>query len=295
MTNGILLALLAYASFSWSDATIKAIGQQLSVFEVGFFSTLFAGFFVLFAKPRGERWLEFWKMGRPLAVQARAMSGIAAGMLGIYAFTTIPLAEVYSLIFMSPLFVTILSILVLGERVGLWRWLAVVAGFAGVLLVVQPGFRDLEPGHLAAALIAFLAAVTIILLRSLAREKRTSMLGVMIVYGLVFNGLAAAFTSFRMPGPAELGMLALVGVFSGVGQIALLLATRFADANRIAPTHYSQMLWAVGLGALLFEEHPGPLALLGMAVIGASGLLTLVRENVRLGSVRWNPFARNRL
>ena len=77
-------------------------------------------------------------------------------------------------------------------------------------------------------------------------------------------------------------------------QIALLFATRFTAANLIAPTHYSQMLWAVGLGALFFEEYPGPLALLGMAVIGASGLLTLLRENVRLGKVRWNPF-RNRL
>jgi drug/metabolite transporter (DMT)-like permease len=294
VTNGILLALLAYASFSWGDAAIKAIGGGLSVFEIGFFSTLFAGFFFVFAKPRDERWAGFWKMERPLAVQARALSGIAAGMLGIYAFTTIPLAEAYSLIFMSPLFVTILSILVLGERVGPWRWLAVAAGFVGVLLVVQPGFRDLQLGHLAAALIAVLAAITVILLRSLAREKRTSVLGVMIVYGLIFNGVAALFTSFRVPAPAELGLLALVGIFSGIGQIAILLATRFTDANRIAPTHYSQMLWAVGLGALVFGEYPGPLALLGMAVIGASGLLTLVRENVRLGRVRWNPF-RNRL
>jgi drug/metabolite transporter (DMT)-like permease len=294
VTNGILLALLAYASFSWGDAVIKALGGQLSVFEIGFFSTLFAGVFVLFAKPRGERWRYFWKMERPVAVQARALSGIAAGVLGIYAFTTIPLAEAYSLIFLSPLFVTILSILVLGEKVGPWRWLAIAAGFAGVLLVVQPGFRDLELGHLAAALIAVLAAVTVILLRSLAREKRTSLLGVMILYGLVFNGAAASLTSFSLPDAGQLGLLALVGVFSGVGQIGLLFATRFADANRIAPTHYSQMLWAVALGALFFQEYTDPLALLGMAVIGASGLLTLVRENVRLGAVRWNPF-RNRL
>ena len=121
MTRGILLALLAYASFSWGDAAIKAIGGELSVFEIGFFSTLFAGFFIVFTRPRDERWREFWKMERPLAVQARALSGIAAGMLGIYAFTTIPLAEVYSLIFMSPLFVTILSILVLGEMAAMVR------------------------------------------------------------------------------------------------------------------------------------------------------------------------------
>ncbi|CDX26447.1 conserved membrane hypothetical protein [Mesorhizobium sp. ORS 3324] len=296
MPNGILLALIAYASYSCSDAVIKSLGGQFTVFEIGFFTTLFAGCFLFFTCPAGERWRDFWRTRRPWAVQARAWAGIASGVLSVYAFTTIPLAEVYALIFLAPLFVTILSTVVLKEKVGPWRWLAVVAGFAGVMLVVRPGFRELHLGHLAAFAIAFLAATSVILMRSLAQqEKRTTMLGVLIGYGLVFNGLGAAATSFTVPDGKQLVWLIMAGAFTACGQLLQLLAAKYAPANRIAPTHYSQIVWAVVLGSLFFREYPDLLTLAGLAVLGASGLLTMVREEVRLGTVRWNPFTRTRL
>ena len=208
---------------------------------------------------------------------------------------TVILAEVYALIFMAPLFVTLLSIVFLKEQVGPWRWFAVIAGFAGVLLVVRPGFRELELGHFAALIVAFLAAATIILMRSLAQERQTTMLGVLVGYGLIFNGLFAAATSFTLPGWSTLGLLILVGACTACGHRLQLLATRRAPANQIAPTHYSQMIWAVIIGAAFFNEFPDLFTLAGLAVIGLSGLLTLVRERIRLGTVRWNPFARNRL
>ncbi|MER9418525.1 DMT family transporter [Mesorhizobium sp. M0306] len=296
MPNGILLALIAYASYSCSDAIVKSLGGQFNVFEIGFFSTLFAGCFLLFARPPSERWRDFWRTTRPWAVQARAWAGIASGVLSVYAFTTIPLAEVYALIFLAPLFVTILATLVLKEKVGPWRWLAVVAGFAGVMLVVRPGFRELQLGHLAAFIIAFLAATNVILMRSLAaQEKRTTMLGVLIGYGLLFNGVGAAATSFSLPDGRQWAWLVLAGAFTAGGQLLHLLAIKYAPANRIAPTHYSQIVWAVILGALFFREYPDFLSLVGLAVVGGSGLLTMVREEVRLGTVRWNPFSRTRL
>lgn len=296
MPNGILLALIAYASYSWSDAVIKSLGGQFTVFEIGFFVTLFAGCFLFFTRPADERWRDFWRTSRPWAVQARAWAGIASGVLSVYAFTTIPLAEVYALIFLAPLFVTILSTLILREKVGPWRWLAVVAGFAGVMLVVRPGFRELHLGHLAAFAIAFLAATSVILMRSLAQqEKRTTMLGVLVGYGLLFNGLGVAATSFTLPDGRQLIWLVMVGAFTAGGQLLQLLAAKYAPANRIAPTHYSQIVWAVVLGSLFFQEDPDLLTLAGLAVLGASGLLTMVREEVRLGTVRWNPFTRTRL
>ncbi|MDG4905599.1 DMT family transporter [Mesorhizobium sp. WSM4898] len=296
MPNGILLALVAYASYSWSDAVIKSLGGQFTVFEIGFFVTLFAGCFLFFTRPADERWRDFWRTSRPWAVQARAWAGIASGVLSVYAFTTIPLAEVYALIFLAPLFVTILSTLILKEKVGPWRWLAVVAGFAGVMLVVRPGFRELHLGHLAAFAIAFLAATSVILMRSLAQqEKRTTMLGVLVGYGLLFNGLGVAATSFTLPDGNQLIWLVMAGAFTAGGQLLQLLAAKYAPANRIAPTHYSQIVWAVVLGSLFFRENPDLLTLAGLAVLGASGLLTMVREEVRLGTVRWNPFTRTRL
>ncbi|MER9300084.1 DMT family transporter [Mesorhizobium sp. M0621] len=296
MPNGILLALIAYASYSGSDAVVKSLGGQLTVFEIGFFITLFAGFFLFFTRPADERWRDFWRTRRPWAVQARAWAGIASGVLSVYAFTTIPLAESYALIFLAPLCVTILSTVILKEKVGPWRWLAVVAGFAGVMLVVRPGFRELSLGHLAAFGVAFLAATSVILMRSLAQqEKRTTMLGVLVGYGLAFNGIGAAATTFTVPDGNQLVWLVMAGAFTAGGQFLQLLAMKYAPANRVAPTHYSQIAWAVILGALFFQEYPDGLTLVGLAVVGGAGLLTMVREEARLGTVRWNPFSRTRL
>lgn len=295
MSSGIFLALAAYAIYAWGDGLIKGLGGQMSIFEIGFFNTFFAAVFLFFLKPDGERWRDFWRMQRPWGVHARALSGLTAGVLSVFAFTTIPLAEVYALIFLAPLFVTLLSVVILKEHVGPWRWAAVVAGFVGIVLVVQPGFRALELGHLAAFVIAFLGAATIILMRSLAQEKQTSMLGVLVAYGLVFNGVAAALTSFAIPEPKLLGLLLLSGACTAAGHRLQLMATRRSPANLIAPTHYSQIVWAVVIGAAFFAEYPDWISLVGLAVVVGSGLLTLVRERVRLGTVRWNPFSRNRL
>lgn len=295
MNSGIFLALAAYAIYAWGDGLIKGVGGDLSVFEIGFFNILFAGICLFFLKPDGERWHGFWRAERPWGVHARAVAGLAAGVLSVYAFTTIPLAEVYALMFLAPLFVTLLSIVILKEQVGPWRWAAIVAGFGGVMLVVRPGFRELELGHLAAFIIAFLGASTIILMRSLTRERQTTMLGVLVAYALIFNGAAAAATGFRFPDWDVLLLLALSGVCTAGGHRLILMATRRSPANQIAPMHYSQIAWAVVIGATFFAEYPDWLTLIGLAIVGASGLLTLVRERVRLGTVRWNPFSRARL
>lgn len=296
MNNGILLALLAYAVYSWSDAAVKALGGGLTVFEIGFYAAVISSICIVLTTPKGENWLHFWHMKRPWAVQARALSGASASVLGVVAFTSIPLAEVYALIFLAPFFVTLLSLLVLKEQVGPWRWFAVAAGFVGVLLVVRPGFRELELGHLAALCIALLAATSVILMRSLsALETRTTMLGFLMLYVLLFNAVGMVATSFALPTLHQTSILMVTGVLAAVGNVCLLSATRFAPANHLAPTHYSQIIWAVIIGALIFGEYPDTLSVLGLAIIAGSGLLTVAREKIRLGTVRWNPFGRNRL
>ena len=297
MTNGIVLALLAYATYAWSDAAIKALGGSMSVFQIGFFQLTIAGsLLVLLTRPEGNGWRDFWRMSHPLPVQARAVIGLVAGMIGVYAFTTIPLAEVYALAFLSPLFVTILSMVFLKEQIGPWRWAAVIIGFLGVLVVVRPGFRALELGHAAALMMASLSAASIILQRSLAsRERTTTILGYLILYAVLFNGVATTITGFEVPQWNEAAILMVAGAGAASGHIFLMRAIRLAPVNQLAPTHYSQIAWAVLLGAVLFGEQPDIWTVIGLAVIAFSGLLTVARERIRLGTVRWNPFGRTRL
>jgi drug/metabolite transporter (DMT)-like permease len=132
-------------------------------------------------------------------------------------------------------------------------------------------------------------------MRSLADEKQTTMLGVLVCYTLIVNGLAALATGFAAPDWKILAILFLAGACTAGGNRLQLMAARIGPINLIAPTHYSQMLWAVVIGALFFAEYPDWISIMGLAIVAGSGLLTLVRERIRLGTVRVNPFGRNRL
>jgi drug/metabolite transporter (DMT)-like permease len=293
--NGILLALMAYAVYAWGDGFIKSLGGSLTIFEIGFFNILFSGLCLLLFKPAGENWRHFWRMHQPYKVHLRAALGMGAGVFSVYAFVSIPMAEVYALLFLAPLFVTLLSIVFLKEQVGIWRWAAIFAGFVGVLLVVKPGVRELELGHLSAVCAALCGASSIILMRSMATERQTAVLGMLVAYGLAFNAAGAAVTTFSIPSWAILGILLLSGACTAAGNRLQFMATRHSPANHIAPTHYSQMIWAVIIGAMFFNEYPDALSIVGLVVIAAAGLLTLFREQVRLGYIRWYRLTRGRL
>lgn len=279
--KGIALGFLAYFLFSCSDANVKALGGQLPVFEIGFFSTLFAALVLLFLKPRDERWRDAIRVHRPGLVVLRGLAGAAAGILGIFAFTTLPFAEAYALIFLSPSIATILSIFILSEQVGWRRWLAVAIGFGGVLAIVRPGFDTLELGHLAAFAVSFCAAGTVIILRTLGQtERRVSLLAAVILTSLLMNGVLM-LKEFRWPVVEELPHLVAAGVFAGIAQLCLILATRSAPANQVAPAQYSQMVWAIVIGGLFFAEYPDIPAVLGICLIAVSGLFTFLREETR--------------
>ena len=287
MIKGIFLGLLSYALFSCGDTSIKALGGRVPVFEVGFFASLFALIALPVARAQGERWRDLFRMHRPGLVMLRAASGTIAGILGVVAFTSLPLAEAYALIFVAPLFVTLLSIPFLGERIGWRRALAVVVGFIGILLVVRPGFREITPGHLAALGVALGGAATMLVLRALGpTEKRITLMGVVLLASVAVNGILMLF-DFRLPTGRDFLFLVLTGLCTGAGHILIMAALRAAPANRIAPAQYSQIVWAVLLGALFFDEFPDALAFAGIGLVCFAGLFTFLREERRGG--RWPP------
>ncbi|MBZ0229411.1 MAG: DMT family transporter [Bauldia sp.] len=295
MLKGVALGFLTYALFSSADATIKSLGGALPVVEIVFFATLFSSVVILFLRPRGERWRDTFRMHHPKRVMLRAACGIIAGIGSVFAFTTIPLAEAYALIFLSPVLVTVLSIPLLGERIGWRRLSAVGVGFLGMLLVVRPGFRELHPGHVAGIVVAAAGAVSMIILRMIGQsERRVSLVGVVMVSATVFNGLLM-IPVFVWPDAHAFARLGFIGIVGGIGQMTLLAATRAAPANRVAPAQYSQIVWAVVLGALFFAEFPDWLALAGIGLIGFSGLFTFLREDKVTGWPRRTPVLRNRL
>jgi len=294
MIKGIAVGFLSYGLFSGADACIKALGGHMSIFEILFLVTLATCATLGFAKAKDESWGTIFHMHRPGLILLRAIGGTMAGLLGVYAFTTLPFAEAYSLLFLMPAFATILSVPILGEAVGWRRWTAVGVGFLGVLLVVRPGFRELHLGHLAAAVAAIFAAMSMIVLRMIGQtEKRITVLTVVYLMALIVNA-PLMIADFTVPGWREVGLVALAGAVGGFGQIAMMIATQLAPANRVVPAQYSQIIWAVVFGAAFFGELPDGIAFVGMALVVGSGLFTFFREERLHEWSRRTLFLRNR-
>ena len=294
MLKGVALGFLTYALFAMADALVKSLGGELPVMEIVFLGQGAAFGVILLLRPRGEQWRDMFRMRHPKRLILRAACGVIAAIFSTIAFTTIPLAEAYSLIFLAPVFVTVMSIPLLGEKVG-WRRIGAVAiGLVGVVLVVKPGFNALHFGHVAALICAVAGATSMVILRMIGHtERRVSLVGLLMLAIFVVSGVLMV-PVFVVPSGEALLKVAAFGVLAGIGQYTMLAATRAAPANRVAPAQYSQIVWAVVFGALFFAEFPDAIALVGIGMIGLSGLFTLLREDKVSGWPRRVPLVRTR-
>jgi S-adenosylmethionine uptake transporter len=279
MFKGVLLGFMAFAAYALSDAFVKALRGSLPAYEAVFFGAALGLTALPFIKGRADRWHEVVIAQRQGLWLVRAVASAVGSIAAVVAFTALPMAEAFALIFLLPIFVTILSVLVLKEHVGWRRWSAVVAGFIGVLVVLRPGFRVLGMGHLAAVICGLAGAISMIALRLAGpHEKRITLYGAGMVGSMLLTGVLM-LADFRWPQPGQWLLLLGYGLLAAVASVLLMLATRKAPANHVAPTQYSQMLWAVLLGYAFFHDHlDWPMAI-GIAIILGAGLFTFVRED----------------
>ncbi|WP_426702634.1 DMT family transporter [Rhodanobacter sp. Col0626] len=276
--KGILLGFLAFAAYAWSDAFVKLLRGSLPAYEAVFFGATLGLAALPFIRAREDRWSETWRSKRPGLWLLRAVAGAVGSTSAVIAFTALPMAEAFALIFLMPIFVTILSVVLLKEHVGWRRWSAVVAGFIGVLVVLRPGFRALGLGHLAALVCGLAGAFSMIALRLAGpHEKRITLYSAGVFGPMVCTG-ALMIGDFRWPDGHQWFLLCGYGLLAALAAVLLMLATQKSPANHVAPTQYSQMLWAVLLGYVLFHDRlDWPMAV-GIAIILCAGLFTFVRE-----------------
>jgi drug/metabolite transporter (DMT)-like permease len=276
--RGAALALLAFAIYSTHDVVVKFLGGDYSPFQLLFFSTLFGFPVVTIMLMRDARDANL-RPRHPWWMALRTATALLTGAAAFTAFSTLPLAQTYAIIFAAPLIITILAIPMLGERVGWRRSLAVAVGLGGVIVVLQPGATDFRLGHLAALTAAVFSALGAVITRKIGGEERSA---VMLLYPMMANfivmGCALPFVYREMPG-LDLGGMALMAVLGFVGGICLLAAYRLGRAVIIAPMQYSQLIWATLYGALFFGERPEWNTALGAAIVIASGIYIVFRED----------------
>ncbi|HTV84414.1 MAG TPA: DMT family transporter [Dyella sp.] len=278
MIKGVLLGFASFAAYAISDAFVKSLHGTVPPYESVFFGAVFGLAALPFMMSRGDRWQDALTARRPWLWWVRSVAGAVGNITSVTAFTLLPMAEVFTLIFLMPIFVTLLSVLFLKEHVGWRRWSAVFVGFAGVLVVLRPGFRALGVGHLAALICGLFAACSVIALRMAGpHEKRISLYGAGVVGPLVAGGVLM-IPRFIWPDLHQWLLLAGYGLLAALAGVLLMYATLIAHANRVAPTQYSQMLWAIGFGYWLFGDRLDWPMLVGIVLILGAGLFTLVRE-----------------
>lgn len=279
--RGVLVAFASYAVFAFSDASIKILHGVLPSYQVAFIGALFGFAAVPFLKRREDGWIDMVKTSnRPLWL-LRFLCGATGAICSVVAFTELPMAEAFALLFLLPSFVTILSVVFLKEDVRWQRWTAVILGFVGVLIVLRPGFRELSIGHLCAAIGGLAGAISIVINRALgSKEKRISLYGAALFGTLIVSGFLM-LSEVTAPTVTQWIFLASYGLLGAFGNVLLMNAARMAPANLVAPPQYSQMIWAIGFGYLLFNDSIDMPMAFGIVLIIFSGLLTLARERKR--------------
>lgn len=281
MTNngkGAMVALLAFGLFSLHDVLVKLLGGTYSPIQILFFNVLFC--FPLFSLTliRHKRSGSL-RPNRPFWTAVRTISVVITGFSSFTAFALLPMTQTYALLFTMPLLITLLSIPMLGEKVGLHRGLAIIAGLVGVLIVLRPTAEPLSLGHIAGIVAAFGAALSSVIVRRIGQHERAA---VLLLYPLLANlavmGVLLPFVYEPMP-IEHLGMLAAIATFSLIATALTIRAYQLGEAAVVAPMQYSQIILATIFGWLVFSEKPDLVTLLGAGVVIASGVYVVLRES----------------
>jgi S-adenosylmethionine uptake transporter len=278
--KGAGFALIAFALYATHDVFIKQLGQTFSPFQIVFFSTLLSFPLITLMLMR-DRTNGTLIPVHPWWTALRTICSVIIAATAFYAFSTLPLAEVYAILFAAPMLITVLSIPILGERVGLHRWGAVIVGLIGVIVVLRPGASELSLGHAAALTASVGSSLVAVIIRKIGQDERSA---VLLLYPMMANALVMGSILPFVYVPVEGVHFAMFAAMSTLGVVAgflIIAAYKSADAAIVAPMQYSQLLWAAIFGFAFFDEFPDLWTWVGAGIIIASGLYIVLRESLR--------------
>ncbi len=279
---GILLMLGGIASFSIMDATIKWLTSDYSVMQVVMFRSWFGlPLLCLIALHGGG--FKALKTSRPSLHFGRYLLVLALSFGFFWALSQMKLVDAIAITFAAPIIITALSVPILKESVGLHRWLAIAAGFCGVLVMLRPGTGVFQWAALVVVGSAVVYALLMITTRAFKSVESTASLMLYPQLGMSITGIICAPFFWVTPDLADIGLFALAGVFGSTGVMCVTQAFRLGPAAVISPFEYSALIWATLLGYLLWGELPDAMTLTGAAIVISSGLYLIYRETIKLG------------
>lgn len=276
--RGAFLMMASMAGFTFNDACLKFVAQDMPVFQAVFIRGLIvSAFLILLAYAEGAMLrIPRAAWGR---VALRTAAELCAFLPFVIALTLIPLANLMAILQALPLTLTFVGTIFLGETVGWRRWTAIAVGFIGVLLIVQPGLEGFNSASLFGVAAVFAITLRDLLTRNLAKDVPSVTVAVITAFSVMGLGFVGSFFQPRVPvSLPELSIIALAALFIAAGYLTSVMVMRVGDIGFVAPFRYTAILWGLLLGIAVFDEFPDALTLVGAGLITATGLFTLWRE-----------------
>ncbi|MDC3152502.1 DMT family transporter [Pelagibacteraceae bacterium] len=264
--------------FSIMDICVK----WLDYYPVGqvLFLRFFIGFIPIFFIIPKEKLFSFYKTSRPGLHAFRAFTGAAAIIALFIGLRELPLADVVSLTFGGPIFVTVASIFFLSEKVGIKRWSAVFLGFIGMLLIVQPAFINLNFYYITPIVFCIFFACVAISVRSLSKTEPNYRIAFYFTFLCSILGIATIFKGdWILPTKIDLTIFIIMGLCGSIANLLLTQSYRLAEASLVTPIKYLSLVFAIVFGFLIWSEIPKLLTLFGALLVITSSLIIFTREN----------------
>ena len=276
---GLLLGISGYSLFVFLDTIIKKyLVQQYPIFEITFFICLFSFIPILITLAAVGNWNGL--INNKIHIQLlRGILAIICGSLIINSFKYHALIEIYPILFSTPLILTLLSYFVLKEKVGISRWLAVILGFVGVLIVSRPGTIHFTLALLGLFLAALILAINVLIIRLLANSQSSIAFAFYgSVAGLVLSGMIcySNYVPITLP---DLLTLIICGILGGSAGLCISGASKILESSVFAPIQYIQLVVGFVLGYLFFNDLPDKFEVIGSLTIVITGLFIIYQEN----------------
>ena len=267
---------LSIIGFSLMDVIVKW-SVDYPVGQVLFFRGFFGIIFYFFVIPR-ERLHDFYKTKRPGLHSLRCIAGLIAIIAIFIALRKLPLATVVSISFAAPIFTTIFSIFLLSEKVGIYRWLAVIVGFIGILIITEPGISNLNIYYIFPIIFCLGLSYVAITLRQLSTTEPVWLISLFFSIAITFLSFLTLPFGWVMPSFNHFLILSLVGIFGGVSNLWLSQSYKYSEVSLVTPLKYLTLVFAIIFGYFIWDEIPTIKTLIGAFLVIISTLIIFRRE-----------------
>ena len=268
---------ISVCAFSIMDVIVKW-SDDYPVGQVLFFRGFFGIIPLLFLIPK-ERYFDFYKTARPILHFKRCLAGLIALISIFIALRNLPLATVVSISFAAPIFTTIFSIFLLNEKVGLYRWLAVIVGFVGIVIISEPGLSSLNLYYIYPVIFCLGLSYVAIAIRKLSSTEPVWLISFFFSFSIMILSFFSFYQKWIMPDFLDLFLLSMIGILGGVANLWLSQSYKLSEVSLVTPLKYLALVFAIIFGYFIWDEVPTSKTLIGATLVILSSIIIFKREN----------------